>query len=301
MMLESLDPQIKILETPADMESVETLQRVVWPGSETTVVPGHLLLTAAHNGGLVLGALFDGQLIGFVFGFPGLYTTPQGLRIKHCSHMLGVHPDYRETGIGFALKRAQWQMVRHQGVERITWTYDPLLSVNAHLNIAKLGAVSNTYLREAYGEMRDGLNAGVPSDRLEVDLWVNSPRVENRMSRRPRRRLDLAHYLQAGAEVLNPTRIDPNGLPQPSNSDDLPVLPAGNASDPSVVLVEIPAEYLTIKRQDRELAIAWRIHIRRLLEHLFAGGYLITDFVFLSGTHPRSFYVLSHGDRTLGE
>ena len=120
--------------------------------------------------------------------------------------MLGVHPAYRDHGIGFTLKRAQWQMVRHQGLDRITWTFDPLLSRNAYLNIARLGAVCNTYLRAVYGELRDGINAGLPSDRLQVDWWVNSQRVNRRLSRRARPPLDLAHYLAAGAQVINPTR-----------------------------------------------------------------------------------------------
>ena len=152
---------LRILESPAEMGEVEELQRLVWPGNETEIVPAHLLLAAVRGGGLVIGA-FDKaalpRLIGFVFGFPGFYLTPDGPRLKHCSHMLGVRPDCRDHGLGYALKRAQWQMVRHQGLDRVTWTYDPLLSRNAHLNIAKLGVVCNTYHREYYGEMRDGLN-----------------------------------------------------------------------------------------------------------------------------------------------
>jgi predicted GNAT superfamily acetyltransferase len=76
-------------------------------------------------------------------------------RARRFSH-IGIDPDQRDAGIGFALKRAQWQMVRHQGLDHITWTYDPLLSRNAYLNIAKLGAVCNTYRRSEYGDMRDG-------------------------------------------------------------------------------------------------------------------------------------------------
>jgi len=37
-----------------------------------------------------------------------------------------------------------------------------------------------------------------------------------------------------------------------------------------------------------------------LLEDLFSRGYMITDFVFLGGEAPRSFYVLTDGERTLG-
>jgi predicted GNAT superfamily acetyltransferase len=305
---------IKILETVEEITAVEGLQRIVWPGSETEIVPVHLLVTAAHNGGLVIGAFlksgseiapeqetFDPAAppIGFVFGFPGLYFTPDGPRPKHCSHMLGVHPDYRNQGIGFALKRAQWQMVRHQGIDRITWTYDPLLSRNAHLNITRLGAVCSTYRKELYGEMSDGLNIGVPSDRFEVDWWVNSTRVYRRLSRRPRLALDLAHFLAGGAVIVNPSQAGPDQWPRPALSYNLPPVTQGDEKNESFLLVEIPADFLSLKTADLELANEWRKHTRGLFETLFAQGYLVTDFIFLPGSTPRAFYVLSHGNSTL--
>ncbi|NJN80214.1 MAG: GNAT family N-acetyltransferase [Anaerolineales bacterium] len=189
---------IRLLETPEDLRLVEELQREVWPGSETDVVPMHMLITAVHNGGLVFGAFEEEKIIGFIFGFPGLEELPDGARAKHCSHMMGIHPNYRDHNIGFALKRAQWQMVRHQGLDHITWTYDPLLSRNAYLNIAKLGAVCTTYRQSEYGEMRDGLNAGLPSDRFQVDWWINTSRVERRLGKRSRPTLKLSHVTRSG-------------------------------------------------------------------------------------------------------
>lgn len=314
---------LKILDTPSDLATVEHLQRIVWPGNETEVVPVHMFIAVAHNGGLVIGAydhLDDGsaQLIGFVFGFPGFYHTPDGPRLKHCSHMLAVHPDYRDLGVGFALKRAQWQMVRHQKLDRITWTYDPLLSRNAYLNIVKLGAVCNTYRNEVYGEMRDGLNVGLPSDRFEVDWWVNTKRVNRRLSRRARRRLDLAHYFAAGATIINPTGSTPEGWPRPLSATSPISLPQpqqlswsvgteageerrkdGEAREAPLLLVEIPTDFLALKEADRDLALDWRLHTRILFQDLFSRGYLVTDFVYLPGSHPRSFYVLSYGESTL--
>lgn len=309
---------LRILETPQEMEAVEELQRQVWPGDETDVVPAHLLLAATHNGGLVIGA-YDagaegeaedesepewgaipagGRLVGFAFGFPGLYATADGPRPKHCSHMLGVHPEQRDKGIGFKLKRAQWQMVRHQGLDRITWTYDPLLSRNAHLNIARLGAVCNTYVREAYGVMRDGLNAGLPSDRFQVDWWIGSQRVNRRLSKRTRRTLDLAHYLAAGTAILNPTEVGEDGLPRPPAGFELGEIENVNAvqEQQPLLLVEIPADFQRLKSANPALALEWRLHTRHLFEALFERGYLVTDFVHLPGTYARSFYVLSYGE-----
>ena len=294
---------IRILDTNEQLEKVEELQSIVWPGSETDVVPAHLLITAVHNGGFALGiypdADMDSPLAGFAFGFPGIYTTPDGPRLKHCSHMLAVHPEFRGKGLGFKLKRAQWQLVRKQGIDRITWTYDPLLSRNAHLNINRLGAVCNTYKREVYGEMRDGLNVGVASDRFEVDWWVNSQRVNKRLSSRARSKLDLAHFSAAEAAIINPAPINDDGWVVPVSPVKLDSISSSAASKPNILLVEIPSDFLALKDADIELAKAWRMMSRRLFEDLFEIGYLVTDFVHVPGGSPRSYYALSHGEGTL--
>ncbi len=296
---------LQVIEEPDGLAAVEDIQRQVWSGSETEIVPAHMLIAASHNGGLVIGAFDEdagaaSRLVGFVFGFPGLYSTPDGPRPKHCSHMLGVLPAYRDQGVGFALKRAQWQMVRNQGLDRITWTFDPLLSRNAHLNISRLGAVCSTYLRSVYGELRDDINAGMPTDRFQVDWWVNTERVARRLSRRARTRLDLAHFQVAGARVLNPTRMNADGFPRPGSYQPAVIPDADLGEDqPAIWLVEIPALFSALRDAHAQLALEWRLHIRTICEDLFARGYLVTDFVYVPGSQPRSFYVLSHGESTL--
>lgn len=288
---------IRLLETPDEMQQVEQLQRLVWPGSDIDVTAAPLLLTTAHNGGLVLGAYIGEKLVGMLFGFPGLYDVPDGPRPKHCSHQMGIHPDYRNLGIGFALKRAQWQMVRKQGLDRITWTYDPLLSANAHLNIARLGAVCNTYLREAYGPMRDEMNAGLPSDRFQVDWWVNTMRVERRLSNLARRELGLDHYEQAQTPTLYEVSF-------PTQAGSTLIRPPGHFGIPdgSLLLAEIPPDFLKLKAADFELALAWRLFTREMFEACFNAGYLVTDFIHdTSGERPRSLYVLTYGESTLGD
>ncbi|MDH5506146.1 MAG: GNAT family N-acetyltransferase [Anaerolineae bacterium] len=287
---------LKILETPQEIAQVEALEAQVWPG--VRVVPGHVLLTAAHNGGLVIGCYDEQTLVGFAFGFVGIPSGPGKPAFKHCSHMLGVHPDYRDAGIGFKLKRAQWQMVRQQGLDLVTWTFDPLESRNAYFNIAKLGAVCSTYKREEYGEMQDALNAGLPSDRFQVDWWVNSARAEKRLSSQPRPKLDLAHFLAGGAYTLNPTSLRADGLALPSG--EVLALPDSPEDQPPLLLVEIPTDFQAMRSTDRQLALNWRLHTRKIFEQLFSLEYFVTDFVFLPGKHPRSYYVLSRGSSTLG-
>ncbi len=283
---------IRLLETPEEMSAIEALQRMVWPGSETDVVPAHMLITVVHNGGLVLGAFDHERIIGFVFGFPGLESTPDGPRAKHCSHMAGVHPGFRDRGAGFALKRAQWQMVRHQGLDHITWTYDPLLSRNAHLNIARLGAVCSTYRRSEYGDMRDGLNAGLPSDRFQVDWWINTKRVERRLGKRSRPTLKLSHLSRVGVQPLYALRPAAGDLRRPP--EHLPAL-----AD-QILAAEIPSDFMALKAADFPLARDWRFFSREFFELAFRQGYIVTDFVFdQSEGLPRSFYMLADGESTL--
>ncbi len=288
--------QIRVLRTPDEMRAAEELQSTVWQGDALDIVPGHLALAISHNGGVVAGA-FDGQaLVGLVIGFIGTDAQSPGrvamARLKHYSHELAVHPDYRNRGIGYALKLAQRELVMKQGIRLISWTYDPLLSVNAHLNIRRLGAICNTYIEDAYGEMRDNLNFGDRTDRFHVDWWITSKRVETRLTRE-RKPLDLAHFLSAGAVKLNPTRLDDRGLLLPS---DQIYAPEGTFS-----LVEIPPDYQTLKSADPDLAASWREQTREVFAEAFKQGYLVTDFIHLhEERYPRSYYLLSYGEGTLG-
>ncbi|MGE5073597.1 MAG: GNAT family N-acetyltransferase [Anaerolineae bacterium] len=283
---------IHVLEKPEEMSSVEQLQREVWPGSETDIVPAHMLITVVHNGGLVLGAFDEDRLVGFVFGFPGLEFTADGPRPKHCSHMAGVHPDHRDSGVGFALKRAQWQMVRHQGLDHITWTYDPLMSRNAFLNIARLGAVCSTYRRTEYGDMRDGLNAGLPSDRFQVDWWLNTHRVNRRLGKRPRPTLKMSHLTRVGVHPSYALETADGEWPRPP--EHMPAL------EGPLIAADIPSDFLALKAADFALARDWRFFTREFFETAFANGYIVTDFVYDAGHgQPRSLYVLTHGESTL--
>jgi predicted GNAT superfamily acetyltransferase len=289
--------ELRIIQSPEDMAAVEELEDQIWPGDNP--IPYHMLIAVVHNGGMLAGAYDRDRLVGYIFGFLGIYETDEGIKVKHCSHQLGVHPDYQNLGIGFRLKRAQWQLVRQQGLDLITWTYDPLESRNAYLNLAKLGVVCNTYSRNEYGEMKDALNVGIPSDRFMVHWWINSKRVAQRLSRESRKKLDLAHFLAAGVEVINSTSLNEVGLPVPV--EDRMDLIENPESQVAMTLFEIPANYQAMKVMDIELARKWRLYSRTIFELFFHYGYLVTDFVFLPGKNPRAYYVLSQGDITLGE
>jgi predicted GNAT superfamily acetyltransferase len=286
--------ELRFLTKPEEFEQVEALQRLIWPGNETEIVPVHILRTVADHGGVLIGAYKESVLVGFVFGFPGLERIgdfPEQSHLMHASHMVGINPDFRDSGLGFDLKRAQWQAVRQQKIDHISWTYDPMQSRNASLNISKLGAVCNTYSEDHYGEMRDNINAGLPSDRFIVDWWINTTRVQNRLDRNRRGRLSLDHYQDAKARIINPVQQWVDQFPVPADEiNDF------SAQKLPIVLVEIPTDFQNMTAGNQELALGWRIQSRQIFKAYFLERYIVTDFVFKAGEPSRGYYVLSHGD-----
>lgn len=281
---------IRKLVTAEEAAEAVDLQDLIWPDDETGLIPARTFLEVGQNGGLLLGAFLGERLVGFVLGLLGVDEKSPGrmamTRLKHASHIMGVHPDYRDQGVGRRLKMAQREAVVGQGIRLVTWTYDPLLSNNAQVNIHRLGAVCSTYRRDYYGTMEDKLNRGIPTDRFQVDWWVTSPRVASRLEKAaaPITRRELQEH----GPVLNPASFDGQGLPHPP--DQALELELESA------LVEIPVAFQAMKRSDMALARAWRLHTRQVFEGAFAAGYTITDFFYLpEEPNPCSYYLLWRG------
>ncbi|NUN50442.1 MAG: GNAT family N-acetyltransferase [Candidatus Brocadiae bacterium] len=152
--------------------AIEDLQKEVWEFSDREIIPRNELITIQRNGGVVLCAWDGPEMVGFVFGFVGL----DGRRLQHASRMLAVRASHRVHGIGRRLKAAQRRAVLAQGISLMTWTFDPLQSRNAHLNIAVLGGTAHEYLVDVYGPSTSVLNRGVPTDRLLLRWDLKSPR-----------------------------------------------------------------------------------------------------------------------------
>ncbi|HNS49826.1 MAG TPA: hypothetical protein PKO09_01445 [Anaerolineae bacterium] len=265
--------EIRPLGRYEEFKASERLQRRVWAMSgDLDVIPLHLLLSAQRNGALVLGA-FDGDaLIGLLFGYLG--RTPGG-SVKHCSHLMCIAPEVQGRGIGFRLKLAQREFALAQGCDLVTWTFDPLESRNANLNIHKLGAVCHTYYRDYYGPMEDGLNRGLPSDRFQVEWWIGSERVRARVSGHPG-----ACLTPEDAASLDELLRRPLLAPGPT---------IDSMSSPRA-WVEIPANFQEIRASDPAQAVRWRLATRRAFQDAFAAGSAVTDLVCREG---RAFYLLT--------
>lgn len=260
------DVIVRELGSVAELADVVALQRRIWGFGDLDVVPVHLLLTAAHHGGLVLAGFLDEQPVGMAFGFAG--QTADG-RPKHCSHMTGVVADARGRGVGAALKWRQRSLVLERGVGLVTWTFDPLEAGNATFNLRHLGARSDTYLIDVYGDLDDDLNRGLPSDRLLVRWHLDDPAVVARAAERDHgeRTTPVAAHPSDVTQHLLRTAVR-SGVRVP-----VEVSPPEAAS----ALVEIPIDVQRLKRDAPEAAHAWRLAVRAALTAAFAGGYEAVD------------------------
>lgn len=167
---------IREIETLAEMHEVERLQKEIWGVEDLEIYPALALKPQKEVGGILIGAFAEGRMVGFVFGFPGILN---GETIIH-SDMLGIVTEYRSHNLGFLLKRAQREAALKLGVKRITWTFDPLQSRNAHLNFNKLGVIADRYYVDYYGVTSSFLHR-FGTDRFWVTWLLESERVAARM------------------------------------------------------------------------------------------------------------------------
>ncbi len=266
------------LEAIDEIKALEDLQIEAWGDDERDIVPLNQFVAARYVGGSLIGA-FDGEkLVGFVYGFYGHI----GGRLVHHSHMLAVRPSYRRHNLGFRLKAEQRERVLADRLtDRMTWTFDPLQSLNAHFNFVKLGVVSDMYKINVYGEEGASFLHRNGTDRLFVTWLLNSPRVRRSMSGHPGPKRDLTDTGRSVSRVLHHSK---SGDPEPE-ADSAAVLTSSR-----FVAIEIPADINAVERADFSLARKWREETRRVVSQALSGGYAVVDY---SLENERSgFYIL---------
>src|ERR1051325_240170 len=166
--------RIREINERAEMHAVEDLQKEVWGVPDLDVVPLTHLVAAKEAGGVLIGAFDGATLVGFVYGFPSFERG----QLAHHSHMLAVKPAYRNYDLGRRLKLAQREHVIAQGIDLVSWTFDPLQSLNAHFNFGKLGVLADRYFVNFYGEEAASFLHQTGTDRLWVSWLVSSERVQ---------------------------------------------------------------------------------------------------------------------------
>lgn len=259
--------EIRDLTTLDEFGRVVAMEKRIWGYTESDDVVGvPILVVTVKRGGILLGAFDErDELAAFVYSLPAIKDG----RLIQWSHMLGVRPGLRETGLGTRLKLAQRERSLAMGVDLIEWTFDPLQALNAHVNFAKLGVVARAYELNVYGASSSPLHRGTPTDRFVAEWWLQRLHVQRRIAphagEAPRAREvfeapSVNRTRQAG-EWLECAGVD-LGLNGPR------------------LFVEIPPNFADMMERSPDLALEWRMKTREIFTTCFARGYRAVDFLF---------------------
>lgn len=272
-------------ENYTEYHELEDIQREVWGFDDLDVVPAAQIIASDHAGGVTLCAFEDDNMIGFVYGFP---AHEHGQIAIH-SHMLAVKSEYRSLRAGVYMKLAQRERALELSVREITWTFDPLQSLNANLNFARLGVVSSRYLLDFYGEATSSpLHQGFGTDRLWVRWLLDSERVKKRIAlyssatgKNDESDSEIASILESAPILVSVSGDSPE------------VRELGNSLSADNCLIEIPASITSIKASQPQTAARWREATRRAFLSAIDSGFIAQDFIKAGeGTEARWFYLL---------
>ena len=242
---------IRHLTTYEEYRAVTVVQQETWGEGLLEGLPPVLLAITHKIGGIIAGAYSpEHELIGFVYGLPGRDKGKEFL----WSHMLAVLPAWRGKGVGKRLKKFQKDFVLSQGIRYIKWTYDPLESVNAKLNVARLGAIATEYACNVYGDGTfSKLSNGIGTDRLIVTWFLHEAEKKS--------------YLERFFTPQDPLKLGD------VISDQLEF--RANLMQDEGVRIRIPDNIQQLKTQDPERARAWRTVTRKAFQSYFKQGYTV--------------------------
>ncbi|MBP7776654.1 MAG: GNAT family N-acetyltransferase [Acidobacteria bacterium] len=271
------------LHSADEFRQVMDLEQQVWGFTDLNdMVTLPVFTITVKRGAILIGAYDEtDRMVGFVYSIVGMKPPRQVLQ---WSHMLGVLSEYRNSGLGRALKLAQRDKALAQGYELVEWTYDPLQAMNAHLNFTKLGVVAEEYHRNVYGESTSVLHKGTPTDRLVAQWWIAKPHVERRVA--PGSVIPVTSHELTEAAPINATHAVQAWL---ANSD------LYLARDERRLALEIPMGFTDMQREAPALALEWRMQTREAFETYFRRGYRVVDF-HLDRPRHRGRYLLAKRD-----
>jgi len=251
--------KVRVLRDTDGFKDVEDIQRSAWDFGDLNTVPAHILeALSKYDAGLVIGAYFEGQMVGFILV---METRDKKIQLLH---MIGVIHNLQcgrgGMPIGETLFRFYGQEAARRGIEEVKWTFDPLLGQNASLYFHKLGAKAKRYIPNAYSETeKAGIYNGLPADRLLVG-W----------------------------------RVDTFRNTSLTNGEHPPLAGLGEIGNLSDFSVEIPIDINQLKESNLELAMKARLDSRAIFEKALSMGYNVADFVHQK-ERGRNLYIFHRG------
>ena len=262
---------------------IARLQKEIWGFAAADVAAPHLIMLHQQLGGVVLGAFEGEEMIAFCYSFFGMIDGEGTEKVPiHWSHMLAVQPQYRGTGLGKQLKWRQREMILERGVRICRWTYDPLETLNARLNIITLGCKSSEYIFNAYGASTGHLHAGLTTDRFVAHWVLDSERAVSCAGGKP---------LRTGVEIGSL----PFALRAVEEADSGVLIPGepADCGEAEYLGAEIPTGMQDMKVNHREAAVSWREATAGLFPGLFERGYVLVDVLSPKESgRPTAVYVL---------
>jgi predicted GNAT superfamily acetyltransferase len=200
---------VRALSGRHEFADIVNLQRMIWGWEDLDILPVRFFVVAIDIGGQVLGAFDENFMCGFCVAIPAVTTNTATPSPFLHSHMLGVLPEYRDTGAGRMLKLAQRDDAIARGVNLIEWTFDPLELKNAYFNIEKLGAIVRRYVPNQYGTTTSFLHGGLPTDRCTAEWWIDSERVHAAINGRPVNRPAIEATIEVPTTIAELRKTDP--------------------------------------------------------------------------------------------
>src|SRR3954468_19214944 len=235
-------PAVSVVEGRSEREAraAVTVLADVWRREDSQPpLPPELAWAFAHSGNYVALAMAGDQAVAAAIGFRGDDSSGPHLH----SHIAGVLPQWQGSGVGYLIKEHQRSWALAHDLDRVTWTFDPLVARNAYFNVVKLGAQLTRYYVDFYGPMDDGINTGDETDRCLVNWRITSPQAVT-ASAGAASPADAGRLRDAGAAEL--LVRDERGAPLLS------------PADADVRLVQVPRDIVALRRRDPAAAQAWR-------------------------------------------
>lgn len=266
-------PEIRLLKEHEEFRQCESIQKSIWGGLS---VAAEVMVVTQKFGGVVLGAFEKRKLVGFLYAF---MARRKG-QIIHWSHMMGTLPEYRGQGLGFRMKLFHRDLALRHGIRSICWTYDPLQSRNAGLNLGRLGARVEEYVVDCYGRFPSTIERGLPSDRLIVSWQIASEKIKK--------------CLEAQGTVTQIPDAPRINLTASNNRGFLVNRRIDLELHDRSLLLEVPSNTDLMRKEALALATRWRLQARDVFLHYFSEGHRVDRFLTenLSPEQRRCFYHL---------
>lgn len=261
----------------SDYQAIYDLQIQGWgwqnEGSDNAVRPEDLAIFNQPDNVMLVAENEAGDLVSFVFGFPGLKDN----KLVMYSHMASTRPDYQSQGVMQLIKKAQIILCAKQGMDQIRWTYDPSYestAPNHHVNINSLAGVVDTFVFNPYP----------PSIQVGEAYGNNDPKP------RPTHRFEIV--LELNRQTFK-DQITGKAPKMPLNIDQAEALPLAtpNSQEP---LLKYPA------CPNPKSKTAWLLQMETVIPILIDKGYRVTgystDFDPKTKNSTKSYFILEKNE-----